>query len=163
MLYAGQGHPVVAAGREISAYHHHMVPPSSSVGEAQVGVAARRRCSEGRIGVSQARAVAYVWVGVARSAGPHGGQRGAGFYPEVQGTLGSLKQGCGLATQVQARARRPPIRLDLKDSWRNATGNPTHTGGGGNDGPVLEASSPGESRRSPVQISSLWEPCVAVG
>lgn len=75
---------------------------------------ARKRWFEGCRGVSQTGAVAYVWVGVARSAGPHGGHRGAGFDPEVQGTLGGWKQGCGVATRVQAGARRPPILLDLR-------------------------------------------------
>lgn len=77
-LYAGRGHPVVAAEEKSV-----LTTVTCGVGEAQAGVGAQRRCSEGRIGVSQARAVAYVWVGVAGSAKPCAGQRGAGFYPEV--------------------------------------------------------------------------------
>lgn len=53
--------------------------------------------------------------------------------------MGALKQGCGMARHLQARARKPPVRMDLKDPQQidRFTRIPTHMGSGCNESQVL--------------------------
>ena len=106
--------------------------PKQQLGKVQAEVAAQRRQLEGCVRVSQVGSRAGVPAEAWRSAGPPGVLRGAGprFYPEAQRTLHVYKQDPGVARQVQAGARRPPITRDLKDLWRNAAGILTHIGSG---------------------------------